>query len=53
MKGSVKYLKIFANLLVAIVAILLVIYLCPKVIVFFMPFIFKAIGIPEFSESFV
>lgn len=39
MKQSVKYLKILANLLVAILVIVAVFYVAPKVLIFFMPFV--------------
>ena len=39
MKPVVKYLKIFANLLVAVLAIFVVFYIGPKVLVFFLPFV--------------
>ena len=39
MKRSVKYLKIMANLLVAVLTIVLIFYFAPKVLVFFMPFV--------------
>ena len=39
MKQSVKYLKIFANLLVAVITIFVVFYVGPKVAIFFMPFV--------------
>ena len=39
MKKSTKYLKIFANLLVSVLVIFLIFYLCPKILIFFMPFV--------------
>lgn len=39
MKQSTKYLKIFVNLLVAVLVIVLLFYAFPKVLVFFMPFV--------------
>lgn len=39
MKPYVKYLKILANLFVAVLTIVAVFYLAPKLLVFFMPFV--------------
>lgn len=39
MKNSVRYLKIFANLLVAVLGIVAVLYFVPRLIIFFMPFV--------------
>lgn len=39
MKKSVKYLKIMANLLVAVLTIIVIFYFVPKLLVFFMPFV--------------
>lgn len=39
MKQSIKYLKIFANLLVTVLAFFSIFYLAPKILVFFMPFV--------------
>lgn len=39
MKKSVRYLKIFANLLVAVLGIVVVFYFGPRLIIFFMPFV--------------
>ncbi len=39
MKQSVKYLKILANLLVAVFTVIVIFYVCPKLLVFFMPFV--------------
>ncbi|MEG1290753.1 MAG: sporulation integral membrane protein YtvI [Lachnospiraceae bacterium] len=39
MKQSTKYLKILVNILVAAVTIVCVCVICPKIIVFFMPFV--------------
>lgn len=39
MKQSVKYLKILANLLVAVLVIAAIYFLVPKVVIFFMPFV--------------
>lgn len=39
MKGSVKYLKIFCNLMLTVVVILVIIFVVPRVIVYFMPFV--------------
>lgn len=39
MKQSVKYLKILANLLVSVLAIVILFYFGPKILVFFMPFV--------------
>lgn len=39
MKKSVKYLKIFANLMVAVLGIVAVLYVAPRLILFFMPFV--------------
>lgn len=39
MKQSEKYLKIFANLFVAVLTIFFVWYVCPKILVFFLPFV--------------
>lgn len=39
MKQSVKYLKILANLLVAVVVIVALFFLLPRVLIFFMPFV--------------
>lgn len=39
MKKSVRYLKIFANLLVAVLGIVVVFYFGPRLILFFMPFV--------------
>lgn len=39
MKRSVKYLKIFANLMVAVFAIVIICYFGPKLLLFFMPFV--------------
>lgn len=39
MKQSVKYLKIFANLLVAVLTIFVVFFVGPKVLMFFLPFV--------------
>ncbi len=39
MKKSVKYLKICANLLVAVFTVFVFFYIGPKVVVFFMPFV--------------
>lgn len=39
MKTSVKYLKILCNLLLALAAVLFIIFVLPKVLVFFMPFV--------------
>ena len=39
MKQSVKYLKILANLLVAVITIVAVFYFAPKILIFFMPFV--------------
>jgi len=38
-KQSVKYLKILANLLVAVITIVAIFYVFPKVLIFFMPFV--------------
>ncbi len=39
MRRSVKYLKIIANLLVAVLTIVMIFYFAPKILVFFMPFV--------------
>lgn len=39
MKKSVRYLKIFANLLVAVLGIVVVFYFGPRLLLFFMPFV--------------
>ena len=39
MKKSIKYLKIFANLLVGVLTIVVFLYFAPKLVVFFMPFV--------------
>ena len=39
MKNSVRYLKIIANLLVAVLGIVAVLYFVPRLIIFFMPFV--------------
>lgn len=39
MRRSVKYLKIMANLLVAVLTIVMIFYFAPKILVFFMPFV--------------
>ncbi len=39
MKPWVKYLKILANLAVAVLTIVAIFYFCPKILVFFMPFV--------------
>lgn len=39
MKKSERYLKIFANLLVAVLGIIVVFYFGPRLIIFFMPFV--------------
>lgn len=39
MKTSTKYLKIFCNLLMAVVVTLLFIFVLPKVLIYFMPFV--------------
>lgn len=39
MKQSTKYLKIFCNLLTAVVAILFVVFVAPRVLAYFMPFV--------------
>ncbi len=39
MKQSVKYLKILCNLAACILAVLCIIFIVPKIIVFFMPFV--------------
>lgn len=39
MKGSVKYLKILCNLMLTVAVILVLIFVVPRVIVYFMPFV--------------
>ncbi|MBO5372123.1 MAG: sporulation integral membrane protein YtvI [Lachnospiraceae bacterium] len=39
MKTSTKYLKIFCNLLLALTVLLFIVFLLPKILVFFMPFV--------------
>ena len=39
MKKSIKYLKIFANLLVGVLTIVVFLYFAPKLVVFFIPLV--------------
>ena len=39
LKTSTKYLKIFCNLLFAVICVFLIVYILPKLIVYFMPFV--------------
>lgn len=39
MKGSVKYLKILCNLMLTVAVILVIIFVVPRLIVYFMPFV--------------
>lgn len=39
MKQSVKYMKIFCNLLAAVLVLLFLVYVAPRIVVYFMPFV--------------